>query len=80
MALPSQSGGGDPGGPLTVSAQPRGDFAALSRSRASGLFEKTVAAYPEPAIPEPVGWAFEAHNCSRGTFSVDSSRCSSSPS
>ena len=25
----------------------------------SGLFEKTVAAYPDPAIPEPVGWAVE---------------------
>ena len=25
----------------------------------SGLFEKTVTAYPELAIPEPVGWAFE---------------------
>ncbi len=25
----------------------------------SGFVEKTVAAYPEPAIPEPVGWAVE---------------------
>jgi len=25
----------------------------------AGLFEKTVAAYPAPAVPEPVGWAFE---------------------
>jgi len=33
-------------------------FRQVAQPRA-GLFEKTIAAYRAPAIPEPVGWAFE---------------------
>ena len=36
----------------------------------AGLFEKTIAAYPAPAIPEPVGWAFE-RAAQSGAVAVD---------
>ncbi|MFI5459906.1 MAG: serine/threonine-protein kinase [Isosphaerales bacterium] len=36
----------------------------------AGLFEKAIAAYPAPAIPEPAGWVFE-HAAQSGAVPLD---------
>ena len=55
-----RSGEGNARGILDVRAEPSCHCCGTRARPRAGLYEKALGSYSEPAVPEPIGWAFES--------------------